>query len=119
MQCFVALLCMGHTSSSSPRCSQPPTCAVRPFLPASCLQQPPFRCLHRWGLLHQTEPCPFLEQLSSLLQSQLDLDDASAPAEVAGLQCHVANRCGHTSPVLGRLPCCLSHCVQAKCLALL
>lgn len=50
-----------------------------------------YRCLHRWGLLLQTEPCPFLEQLSSLLQSQLDLDDASAPAEVAGLQCHVAN----------------------------
>lgn len=51
------------------------------------------RCLQQWGLLHQTEPCPFLEQLSALLQQQLDFDDASAPAEVAGLQCHVANRC--------------------------
>lgn len=50
------------------------------------------RCLLHWGLLHQTEQCPFLEQLAAVLQAQLDLEDASAPADVAGLQCHVANR---------------------------
>ncbi|WIA43910.1 hypothetical protein OEZ86_010316 [Tetradesmus obliquus] len=47
------------------------------------------RCFQQWGVL-TAENAPVLDQLACLLPQQLSLEDESAPAEVAGLQCHVA-----------------------------
>eukprot|EP00775_Hariotina_reticulata_P006793 gene6793-7010_t len=47
------------------------------------------RCLQQWGLL-VTDHAPVLEQVAAVMQLQLSAEDESAPAEVAGLQCHVA-----------------------------
>lgn len=67
---------------------------------AACLHLP-HSCLHHWGLLHAAAAAPgaardgasVLQQLGEVMQQQLDLEDESAPAEVAGLQCHVAYWC--------------------------
>lgn len=47
------------------------------------------RCFQQWGVLTASE-APVLDQLLQVLQQQLESDDESAPADVAGLQCHVA-----------------------------
>lgn len=47
------------------------------------------RCLQQWGILAAAE-APVLDQLLLTLQQQLTTDDESAPAELAGLQGHVA-----------------------------
>lgn len=73
-------------------CQEPPalSCLYIVSCFASHLCTFPCRCLQYWGLTHQTEVSPCLEELAALLQQQLESEDESAPADVAGLQCHVA-----------------------------
>jgi hypothetical protein len=70
----------------------------------------PRRCIQHWGLLHETQAeaaSPFLEQLAGLLQQGLESnEDASAPADVAGVQCRVAARCVRLCVMLHSVSCC-------------